>query len=377
MNPSYRIVFYVSGHGFGHTSRAVEVIHAVLRARPDARIVVKTSAPHRLFARTLEGRCEVVELQCDAGMVQIDSLNLDASESVRRAVEFQRRLPALAEAEAAYLRGTGIRLAVGDIPPLTVAAARSAGIPSILIGNFTWDWIFEGYRDSAAQAIARDIRRVYRDAAAALRLPMAGGFEGLEPITRDIPFIARQSRRTQDDVRHALGLPPRAAGKPLVLMSFGGYGIAGLDTAALADLTDYTIATSDLSARNNAIGPADGLLYISEHQVYDSGLRYEDLVRGADVVITKPGYGIISEAIANGTALLYTSRGDFVEYDLLVREMPRYLRVKFIEQHQLLTGDWSAALAGLLSQAAPPEKPALNGAEIAAEEILKLVTKTE
>jgi len=29
MNPSYRIVFYVSGHGFGHTSRATAVIHAL------------------------------------------------------------------------------------------------------------------------------------------------------------------------------------------------------------------------------------------------------------------------------------------------------------------------------------------------------------
>ena len=69
------------------------------------------------------------------------------------------------------------------------------------------------------------------------------------------------------------------------------------------------------------------MLYISEQQLYDNGLRYEDLVRGADVVVTKPGYGIISEAIANDAALLYTSRGHFVEYDVLVKEMPRYLRV--------------------------------------------------
>ena len=55
-------------------------------------------------------------------------------------------------------------------------------------------------------------------------------------------------------------------------------------------------------------------------------------MRGADVVVTKPGYGIISEAIANDAALLYTSRGDFVEYNVLVREMSRYLRVEFIEQ---------------------------------------------
>jgi hypothetical protein len=400
MNPSYRIVFYVSGHGFGHTSRAIEVIHALLRAQPEAYIVVKTAAPLRLFARTLHGRCELVALQCDAGMVQIDSLNIDTPASIREAVEFQTRVPALIATEAAYLRERGARVAIGDIPPLAAAAAHAAGIPSVAIGNFTWDWIYESHGDQAAFELAREIRALYRHATIALRLPMAGGFAGLESMTRDIPFIARHSHRTQDDVRSALGLPRRAAGKPLVLVSFGGYGVAGLDTAALGALEDYTIATTDSPAfaasplppsreryggtsrrgrpvSDHAIKPATGLLYISEQQLYGNGLRYEDLVRGADVVVTKPGYGIISEAIANGAALLYTSRGSFVEYDVLVREMPRYLRVEFIEQRHLLTGDWSAALKRLLSKPAPPERPVLNGAEVAAGEILKLVTKTE
>ena len=377
MNPSYRIVFYVSGHGFGHTSRAIEVVRAVVRARPDVHIVIKTSAPQRLYARALQGRCEVVELECDPGMVQVDSLNLDAQESIRRALEFQQRLPSLAEAEAAFLRDTGASATVGDIPPLASAAAHLARIPSVLIGNFTWDWIYEGYHGADARAVARDIKRAYRDAAVALRLPMAGGFEGLESITRDIAFVARRSRRTQDDVREALGLPPRAEGKPLVLMSFGGYGVAGLDTAALANLTQYTIATTDLTARTSTAAAADGLLHISEQDVHGKGLLYEDLVRAADVVVTKPGYGIISEAIANGPRLLYTSRGDFVEYDLLVREMPKYLRVQFLDQERLLKGDWRTALDQLLSQPAPPEQPALNGAEIAAEEILALVRKNE
>jgi hypothetical protein len=377
MNPSYRIVFYVSGHGFGHSSRAIEVIHAVLRAQPDAQIVVKTSAPHRLFAGTLPARCEMIDLQCDAGMVQIDSLRLDASASIRQAVAFQNRLPMLAATEAAYLRDIGARVTVGDIPPLAMAAANAAGIPSVLIGNFTWDWIYEGYRTDAASALGREIRRVYELASAALRLPMAGGFAGLESIARDIPFISRRSRHTQDEVRAALGLPPRASGKPLVLVSFGGHDIAGLDMSALSRLQNYTIATTDLLVRDQTVRPDPGLLRISEQRMYDNGLRYEDLVRGADVVVTKPGYGIISEAIANDAALLYTSRGHFVEYDVLVKEMPKYLRVKFIEQEQLLEGDWGAALKQLLSQVAPPEKPALNGAEIAAAELLRVVTKNE
>jgi hypothetical protein len=393
MGPSYRIVFYVSGHGFGHTSRTIEVIHAVLRARPDADIVVKTAAPRWLFARTLrlrsgqalrqnsgqalqprsgqprQGECEFVDLQCDAGMAQIDSLNVDTAESIRRAVEFQTRLPALVETEAKYLRQSGARIVVGDVPPLAFAAAHDAEIPSIAISNFTWDWIFDGYPDPAAHDVARDIRRLYQHATAVLRLPMAGGFEGLEPVTRDIPFIARHSSRTQDEVRRTLGLPPRTEGKPLVLMSFGSYGVAKLDTPRLAQLTSYTIATNDAIGDERTLPP--GVLYISEQNLSDSGLRYEDLVRGADVVITKPGYGIISEAIANQTALLYTSRGHFVEYEVLVREMPKYLRARFIEQEDLLSGNWSEALEQLLKQPAPPEKPATNGAEIAAAEILR------
>jgi len=377
MNPSYRIVFYVSGHGFGHTSRTIEVIHAVLRARPQAHIVVKTAAPLRLFARTIRGRCELVELQCDAGMVQVDSLTLDTADSIRKAVEFQKRVPTLAAKEAAYLRETGARVVIGDIPPVAIAAAHSAGIPSVAIGNFTWDWIYEDYRHEGALELADDIRRLYRNATRVLRLPMAGGFAGLESITRDIPFIARRSQRTQDDVRGSLGLPARSEGKPLVLMSFGGYGVAGLDTAALGTLKDFTIATTDVPVSGNAIKPAAEVLHISEQQIYDNGLRYEDLVRAADVVVTKPGYGIISEAIANGASLLYTSRGHFVEYDVLVKEMPTYLRVQFIEQDDLLSGNWSTAMQKLMNQAAAPEKPPLNGAEIAAEEILKQITKNE
>ena len=62
--------------------------------------------------------------------------------------------------------------------------------------------------------------------------------------------------------------------------------------------------------------------------MYDAGLRYEDLVGAVDVVITKPGYGIISDCVANGTAMLYTPRGRFAEYEVMVREMPRLLRCR-------------------------------------------------
>ena len=135
-------------------------------------------------------------------------------------------------------------------------SGSAAGIPSVLIGNFTWDWIYEGYRDDAAPELARDIRRLYRDATVALRLPMAGGFAGLESITRDIPFIARRSRRTQDEVRAALGLAAarkRQTSGPDVVR---GARHCRPRHFGSGRQKDYTIATTDLPAADDAAGPA-------------------------------------------------------------------------------------------------------------------------
>ena len=77
--------------------------------------------------------------------------------------------------------------------------------------------------------------------------------------------------------------------------------------------------------------------------MYAAGCRYEDLVRAVDVVVTKPGYGIIAECLANDTALLYTSRGHFIEYDVLVAAMPHFLRARYIGHADLFAGDLAAA----------------------------------
>jgi hypothetical protein len=43
------IAFYISGHGFGHASRSIELIRALLERQPGLRVVVSTPAPQWLF----------------------------------------------------------------------------------------------------------------------------------------------------------------------------------------------------------------------------------------------------------------------------------------------------------------------------------------
>jgi L-arabinokinase len=103
----------------------------------------------------------------------------------------------------------------------------------------------------------------------------------------------------------------------------------------------------------------------------DSGYRYEDLVAASDVVITKPGYGILSECASTGTAMLYTSRGRFREYDVLVDALARMVRSRFIAQDDLFAGRWREALEGVLEQPDPALVLPADGADVAAGRILQ------
>lgn len=108
---------------------------------------------------------------------------------------------------------------------------------------------------------------------------------------------------------------------------------------------------------------------VTEARLAECGLAYADLVAAADVVVTKPGYGIVSECIANGASVLYTSRGRFAEYGVFVREMSSMVRCHYISSDDLKAGRWAEPIRALLEQPAPPPV-ATDGAEAAAERIL-------
>jgi L-arabinokinase len=349
------VVYYISGHGFGHASRSIELIRQLTERRPAARLIVRTSAPAWLFQSTAPPAIELIELETDLGVVQIDSLNVDEDETIRRAAAFYTRFDQRVEAEAAFLRGCRATVVVGDIPPLAFAAAARAGIPSVAVANFTWDWIYEAYERFRREAawIINTIRTAYALATRALRLPLHGGFGSMMAVTTDIPFIARRSSRDRLETRERLGI---AAGAACVLASF---------------------SAADLALPSPAIAEAEGLTILAPTREPPAGLTYPDLVAAADVVVSKPGYGIVSECVANGTPLLYTSRGQFAEYDVFVEHMPRLLRCRYLPPADFHAGKWGTAVRALLRQESPATRPRMDGAEEAAEAILNLVASAE
>jgi hypothetical protein len=361
-----RIAVYVSGHGFGHAARVCEVLRALRRRRTDLSCVIRSPLARWFFDFNLgcpfaHGACRL-----DVGVVQSDSLTTDLEATCRAYEAIDRQRAALIAAELTALGAEPPALVLADIPALAFDVAAALGVPSVAMTNFSWDWIYADYAADLPPFVplVESLRVSYGRASLLLRLPMHGDLSAF-PLRRDVPLVARRASVPADAVRARLGLPARDR---LVLLSFGGIGLALAAVPAIRGVAFLTTAV----APNGADGPRGGRA-ITHAELTAAGLQYQDLVAACDAVITKPGYGIVAECIANGTPIVYTSRGRFAEYPCLVAGIEAHLPNAFISNADLRAGDWAPALERVWSQ--PPRAPRvrIDGADVAADAILALM----
>ncbi|MFN7982894.1 MAG: hypothetical protein U0Q11_13620 [Vicinamibacterales bacterium] len=368
---SHRLAFYISGHGFGHAARDIEIVNA-LASRVPVEIILRTDVPDWFLRESLHLPVMRVPGTVDTGMVQPDGISLDEDASARSAASFYADFTARVSREAEFIRRTGAQLVVGDIPPLAGAAAHLAGVPSVAVGNFTWDWIYAGYPqfESLAPGVLDCIAEGYRLTTLALRLPFCGGFTTM-PRVEDAPLIARVARLTRVETRRRLGLDST---RTIVLASFGGHrGQVLLGDGKAAD-TAMVVVVGDESGADAA---SSSLRVLSGSRLADAGVSYTDLLAASDVVLSKVGYGIVADCIANQIPLLYTHRGRFVEQDLFDRDLHGVLKCRYVDPSAIREGTWGAALSALLTQPAPHQTMAVDGAAVVAQRILEMLRDSE
>ena len=357
------VAAYITSHGFGHATRTAEVLRHVRGHLPEAGIWVVSTAPARLFAEI--GGVTLRPFAADVGLAQKDALTIDERGTLERWRAFTATWAERVASEAEWLRDMKVRVVLGDVPPLAFAAAAAAGIPSVAVANFSWDWIYAhlARRLPELAVAAEHSAAACRQATLLLVLPFAGDLS-VFPRREPIPLVARRPRVARADARQALGL----GRKPSVLVSFGGLGLPGFRGASLAALDDF-----DFVASEGVDDPPPHVRELRAEALDAVGLGYPDVIGAVDVVLTKPGYGIVSDAIAARTRLLYTERGDFPEYPVMVREMPQYVPAVHVSNDDLRAGRLRGALVQVLARPFPPAAD-VSGAAVAARRIVEMAT---
>jgi len=302
-----------SAHGFGHLTRQLALGRA-LSARGVARTYF-THAPAHVVHST-DPSARLVPWTADVGIAQRDGLTEDLSATRARLGEIvtDRRIDALAAQLA------DVDFVLVDAAPPALEACRRARRPCLAIGNFDWAWIYRHYPALSDWAEQYAAWQAPHDAISLWPGPGMTGFRSV----RSVGLVGRRA-------------PAQPLPEGSVLVSFGGFGLHDLD-ARLPRLPGVTWVMAP---------PMPRLSRPDVH--YVDGVPYPSLVAGADVVLTKPGYGIFAEASLSGTRIGWWPRGAFPE-------------APFLEQALRDRGDRALSddlreLPALLASPAPAPRP--------------------
>lgn len=352
-----RIGCCISGHGFGHATRTIAVLQA-LEQRLDLALTLVTTAPAHLFAESLTMPFEYHALPVDVGLVQHNALAADLAATLVALEDLRQRADERIGRIAELLRGC--RLVLCDIAPLGIAAARRASIASVLIENFTWDWIYQGYVerwpqlaphiDSLAALFQQADHRIQTRPVCA---PAACDLV-VDPVSRSL----RQPHR----VRQRLGIEP---GQQMVLITMGGIGDPSFPLEPLLRRPDLVFV---LPGRSRVDEFSANLRLLGRKEDW----YHPDLAAATDLVVGKLGYSTVAEVYQASTPIAYLDRHGFREYPILAAFVGQHLPSWRIEGQEWRDGRWLDRLQPLLPQRQfRPQPP--GGAEQAASWLMGLL----
>ena len=342
------IVAYISGHGFGHWTRAMTVLERISEERP---VHVRTAGRTLVLARRAAWAASVEAFDVGTGVAQLDPLHIDVPATRVSLEAHLGRWDQVADAGAREVRALGASLVFGDVPPIAFEIARRADVPSVAMANFSWSWAFDHYsaQDPFFGDASAKLRAAEGLATKLIALPGGGGLDAFPVATRELA-LRRAPTCTREEARDRLEALTKRRGRPIVVCSFGGFG-------DLLDLSDGARSNPEwtfLCFAPPKGEPPGNLVTLPQ----DHGLAHQDLVFGADALLAKPGYGTVSECMNGPTAFAYVvPSGEFREHAHLIKGMiDRWLPSAALTVDALLAGEWSPAIEA--ARAATPREAA-------------------
>jgi len=346
-----RIAYFVSPHGFGHAARAAAVMETLSEIDTGVRFEIFTTVPSWFFQDSVSAPHTWHHLVTDIGLVQKNAFQADLKDTLRALTDFFPPQPSLIGEIAEKISTLNCVLIICDIAPLGILVAKEARIPSILVENFTWDWIYQQYT-VANEHIKRHIDYLQ---------PIFNAVDyhiQTEPICRpnsaDLTTapVCRKIKSTGVEIRQRLGLPGNVK---MVLITTGGIPQS---YDFLEELSKFRQITFVMPGAGPEMKRVENLIILPHR----SDFYHPDLVNAADAVIGKVGYSTLSEIYHGGVPFGYVARSNYRESESMVTFIKKQMPAIAVSESEFNDGNWTAKLADLLDLATLKHNMT-NGAE--------------
>ncbi len=351
----------ISGHGFGHAAQVVPVLNALRDLVPGVTAILRTTVPASFFQDRLTIPWELSPAQQDIGCIQDGPLKIDIDATWIAHQRFHDTWDARLSNEVSAIRAASPALVIADIPYLAIEAGSRAHIPTIALASLTWDLVLKEYchaSDHAQPQLIDRIRESYAHADRALRITPAPKIDAFSNMI-DIGPIACPAAPERHRLASALNLVPN---EKTVLVGFGGIALTSLPLEQMEQLRHYRFLI------DSPVPPGFSRI----HSIKTLPFSFKTLLASVDVIMTKPGYGTLVEAVALHQPVVYVRRYNFADEQPLVDYLHRYGRGMELSLDDFVKGRWEAALRTVLDLPTPTTPPpSATGAADAATVLAK------
>ena len=267
---------------------------------------------------------------------QHSSINVDIRETLAAWQNVDARNRAGFEREKDDLQRRGANVIVGDITPWAFVMADALGLPAFCPTNFTWADIYREYisEEPAFAPIVRELERQYNLATLLntdLDLPMpyfsrrrAGRFGGADGANRRAELLPH--------------LPADASQKHLAV--YAGIGVCRSRGRSWPRFTDWHFITLDPRPKNRI----SNLTALSR-----AALPPQDIVASVNLVVSKPGYGLVGDVWRRERRFFIAPAPGFAEYAAMDRELTAWGGGYRRSVEDFIGLHWESVLASVLS----------------------------
>ncbi|WP_342044840.1 glycosyltransferase [Bacillus sp. OTU530] len=291
------IAFYVSEYGYGHAARSIALIREILRMTDDMQIIVCHSFALPFMKDSLkiyEERVLFHEIETDIGYVlNQHSLLLDWQALEKQYGHYVRELPYIVELEVAFLKEFQVACIISDISPIAFEVGERLAVPSIGISNFTW---YTAYQDVVPRDLLDHFFRLYEKMDHFYSL--AGSKEQWgKGKSKEFGFYSRQAEPLEvERIRSELN-PNRD--KQITFVPIG----MRID---IGDISNWKLWNNE--ACRFVVSSNMDVNHPNVVKIPREYTESQNYVAASDIVISKAGWGTVSEAVVHGKKLFIIDR---------------------------------------------------------------------
>ncbi len=349
----------ISSHGFGHVGQTAPVVNELARRIPGLRVTLRTIAPHYLLQQNFHCNFRHIPVAFDFGMQMANAVDVQAEESAVAYRAFHAGWDEKVEHEAHAMRMLKPDLLLANVPYLSLAAARVAGVRAVGMCSLNWADIYRHYcaGDTASRTIHAQMLGAYNSARCFMKVQPAMPMPDISNAC-NINLIARTGCNQRASLSGKLRL---GEAEKLVLVAMGGMEFR-LPVERWPHLPGvrWIIPQAWQVQRDDMVS------------LESLGLPFGDVLASCDAVLTKPGYGTFAEAACAGVPVLYVARRDWPEEPYLVQWLAEHGVCLEVQRDALHTGNLDDALNQLWALPKPPA-PVPSGINEAADYLAALL----